>query len=149
MIGFQVPPLFGMFPGWTSRRARLQLTSGFITPVDVELIGVGAHMHYLGHTAKATATLPDGTTKPLFYIDEWDFNWQNNYFTKTRSASSRHVKGVVTFDNSAQNPHNPFSPPRRVRGGSSPPTRWAASTSAQCRSMRATAAIQGRQRPVR
>ena len=85
MIGFQVPPLFGSVSGLDipAGEENYELTSSFTTPVDIELIGVGAHMHYLGHTAKATATLPDGTTKPLFYIDEWDFNWQNNYFTKT------------------------------------------------------------------
>ncbi|MGB0548700.1 MAG: hypothetical protein ACPGR8_06160, partial [Limisphaerales bacterium] len=96
-----------------------ELTSSFTTPVDIELIGVGAHMHYLGHTAKATATLPDGTTKPLFYIDEWDFNWQGDYFYETpvRLPAGTTVKGVVTFDNSAENPHNPSSPPRRVRWG--------------------------------
>ena len=82
MIGFQVPPLFGSVSGLDipAGEENYELTSSFTTPVDIELIGVGAHMHYLGHTAKATATLPDGTTKPLFYINEWDFNWQNNYF---------------------------------------------------------------------
>ena len=121
MIGFQVPPLFGSVSGLDipAGEENYELTSSFTTPVDIELIGVGAHMHYLGHTAKATATLPDGTTKPLFYIDEWDFNWQNNYFYENpvRLPAGTTVKGVVTFDNSAENPHNPFSPPRRVRWG--------------------------------
>ena len=85
--------------------------------MDIELIGVAAHMHYLGHTAKATATLPDSTTKSLFYIDDWDFNWQGDYFYETpvRLPAGTTVKGVVTFDNSAENPHNPHNPPRRVR----------------------------------
>ena len=121
MIGFQVPPLFGSVSGLDipAGEENYELTSSFTTPVDIELIGVAAHMHYLGHTAKATATLPDGTTKSLFYIDDWDFNWQGDYFYENpvRLPAGTTVKGVVTFDNSAENPHNPHNPPRRVRWG--------------------------------
>ena len=121
MIGFQVPPLFGSVSGLDipAGEENYELTSSFTTPVDIELIGVAAHMHYLGHTAKATATLPDSTTKSLFYIDDWDFNWQGDYFYETpvRLPAGTTVKGVVTFDNSAENPHNPHNPPRRVRWG--------------------------------
>ena len=28
---------------------------------------------------KATATLPDGSTQPLLWIQDWDFNWQDRY----------------------------------------------------------------------
>ena len=81
LIGFQVPPVFGSISGIDIPPGEndYKLTSKFTTPVDIELIGVGAHMHYIGHTAKAHATLPDGTVKSLFYIDDWDFNWQGRY----------------------------------------------------------------------
>ena len=76
-------------------------------------------MHYLGRTAKATATFPDGTIKPLFYINDWDFNWQNNYFYQNpmRLPAGTKINGIVTFDNSENNPHNPSNPPRRVKWG--------------------------------
>lgn len=121
LIGFQVPPLFGSISGLDipAGEKNYQLTSSFTTPVDIELIGVGAHMHYLGHTAKATAILPDGTIKPLFYIDDWDFNWQNNYFYQKPLLlpAGTKIDGVVTFDNSENNPNNPNNPPRRIKWG--------------------------------
>ena len=121
LIGFQVPPVFGSISGLDipAGEENYELTSKFTTPVDIDLIGVGAHMHYIGHTAKAHATLPDGTTKSLFYIDDWDFNWQGRYTydQPIRLPAGTTVEGTVTFDNSATNPHNPFNPPRRIKWG--------------------------------
>ncbi|MEC9081800.1 MAG: hypothetical protein VYE44_08470 [Verrucomicrobiota bacterium] len=121
LIGFQVPPVFGSISGIDIPPGEndYKLTSKFTTPVDIELIGVGAHMHYIGHTAKAHATLPDGTVKSLFYIDDWDFNWQGRYTydQPVRLPAGTTVEGTVTFDNSAANPHNPFNPPQRIKWG--------------------------------
>ncbi|MEC8973784.1 MAG: EF-hand domain-containing protein [Verrucomicrobiota bacterium] len=121
LIGFQVPPVFGSISGIDipAGESNYELTSKFTTPVDIDLIGVGAHMHYIGHTAKAHATLPDGTVKSLFYIDDWDFNWQGRYTydQPIRLPAGTTVEGTVSFDNSATNPHNPFNPPRRIKWG--------------------------------
>ena len=121
LIGFQVPPVFGSISGLDipAGESNYELKSKFTTPVDIDLIGVGAHMHYIGHIAKAHATLPDGTVKPLFYIDDWDFNWQGRYIydEPIRLPAGTTVEGTVSFDNSAANPHNQFNPPRRVRWG--------------------------------
>lgn len=121
LIGFQVPPIFGSISGLDipAGESNYELTSKFTTPVDIDLVGVGAHMHYIGHTAKAQAKLPDGTVKSLFYIDDWDFNWQGRYTYKQpiRLPAGTSVEGTVSFDNSATNPHNQFNPPRRVRWG--------------------------------
>tara|TARA_B100000953_G_scaffold23328_1_gene19221 strand:+ start:401 stop:2077 length:1677 start_codon:yes stop_codon:yes gene_type:complete len=121
LIGFQVPPVFGSISGLDipAGESNYELKSKFTTPVDIDLVGVGAHMHYIGHTAKAHATLPDGTVKPLFYIDDWDFNWQGRYIydEPIRLPAGTTVEGTVSFDNSAANPHNQFNPPRRVRWG--------------------------------
>ena len=121
LIGFQVPPVFGSISGLDipAGESNYELKSKFTTPVDIDLVGVGAHMHYIGHTAKAHATLPDSTIKPLFYIDDWDFNWQGRYIydEPIRLPAGTTVEGTVSFDNSAANPHNQFNPPRRVRWG--------------------------------
>ena len=34
----------------------------------------------------AAATYPDGTVRPLIYIDDWDFNWQGNYTFADRKS---------------------------------------------------------------
>jgi hypothetical protein len=76
-------------------------------------------MHLLGRTAKATATLPDGTIRPLLSVPDWDFNWQGYYLyaKPVRLPAGTRVDCEWTFDNSADNPANPSRPPRRVRFG--------------------------------
>ncbi len=88
-------------------------------PVDVNVLGVGPHMHLLGRQMKATAQKPDGSTVPLVWIKDWDFNWQGGYAFAERvrlpKGSVIHVE--AEYDNSADNPHNPNSPPKRVHWG--------------------------------
>ncbi len=68
---------------------------------------------------KLTATLPDKTVKTLLWIPDWDFNWQGQYFYKDFAALPAGTKLDVEihFDNSAENPRNPASPPKEVRWG--------------------------------
>jgi mono/diheme cytochrome c family protein len=77
------------------------------------------HMHLLGKDMKVTATLPDGTVKPLIYVNDWDFNWQESYRYKEPLALPKGTKldMVAHFDNSAANPNNPSDPPRLVTWG--------------------------------
>jgi len=95
------------------------ITDSFVLPVDVEVHALQPHAHYRAREVKGTATLPDGTTKPLIYIKDWDFKWQHVY----RYVSPQLLpKGMTlamryTYDNSADNPRNPYQPPRRVLWG--------------------------------
>jgi Flp pilus assembly protein TadD len=68
---------------------------------------------------RGTARLPDGEERDLITIQRWNFDWQDQY---------RYVKPVAlpagtelrldyTYDNSADNPFNPRSPPVPVRYG--------------------------------
>jgi tetratricopeptide (TPR) repeat protein len=88
-------------------------------PVDVDVLGVQPHAHYLAREIHGMATLPDGSTRELIYIKDWDFHWQDVYQFATPIALP---KGTVismhyTYDNSAANPRNPNKPPRRVTFG--------------------------------
>jgi mono/diheme cytochrome c family protein len=78
-----------------------------------------AHAHYLGKEFKAIATLPDGTTRPMLWIRDWDFNWQDRYVYKqpVDLPKGSKIDVTITYDNSADNPHNPCNPPRRVQFG--------------------------------
>src|SRR5439155_1201721 len=51
----------------------------FVLPVDVEVQAIQPHAHYRAREVKGLATLPDGTTKWLIYIKDWDFRWQHVY----------------------------------------------------------------------
>ena len=48
-------------------------------PVDVSAVSVYPHAHYLAREMRGTATLPDGTEKPLIWIKQWDVRWQDQY----------------------------------------------------------------------
>ncbi len=83
------------------------------------MVGLFPHMHLLGRTVSAIATLPDGTELPLLSISDWDFNWQGYYQPAARvnlPAGTR-VDCEWTFDNSSGNPANPSNPPKRVKFG--------------------------------
>jgi tetratricopeptide (TPR) repeat protein len=85
-------------------------------PVDVEVIGLYPHAHYLGKIIDVRVQLPDGTERQLIRIDNWDFNWQDTY-PLVRPAvlpTGSRILLEYTYDNSAANPHNPNNPPARV-----------------------------------
>ncbi len=88
-------------------------------PAPITVYAVMPHMHLLGKSMKAIATTPDGKVIPLVYIDDWDFNWQMNYVLKEPlhlpKGSKIHIDAV--YDNSADNPRNPNSPPQEVTFG--------------------------------
>ena len=70
---------------------------------------------------KMTATLPDGTTKGLLWIKDWDFGWQDSYFFKdafTLPKGTR-IDSTIVYDNSESNPRNPHTPAVHVAWGRS------------------------------
>ena len=88
----------------------------FRLPVPLDLLAIYPHAHYLGREVRATATLPDGTARTLLRIDDWDFNWQDEYRYRTpvHLPAGTRVEMLYVYDNSAANPRNPHDPPRRV-----------------------------------
>jgi Flp pilus assembly protein TadD len=98
---------------------RYVVTTSFTLNADVDVHTVQPHAHYLAREAKATATLPDGSVKPLIVIGDWDFDWQGvfRYATPLRLPAGTVLSMEYVYDNSAANRHNPHSPPRRVRYG--------------------------------
>jgi mono/diheme cytochrome c family protein len=95
----------------------MEATTTLREPVDVH--GVFPHMHLIARTVKATATLPDGTSVPIISIADWDFQWQHyyEYASPLKLPASTRIDARWTYDNSAANPANPSSPPRRVTFG--------------------------------
>ncbi len=95
------------------------VTDEFTLPVDVSLLGLYPHAHYLGKDLLALATLPDRTTKTLIHIPRWDLNWQAvyRYAEPVSLPKGTTISLRYTYDNSDRNPFNPSSPPHRVRGG--------------------------------
>jgi len=91
-------------------------TSTYQVPFDISILTVNPHMHLLGKTFWAYAVSLKGDTIPLIKINKWDFRWQYFYtfkkMVKIPKGATIHTVGV--FDNTRENPNNPFSPPQLV-----------------------------------
>ena len=99
--------------------ASFPVKDDFTLPVDVDVLAVYPHAHYLGKDMQGFATLPNGVKKWLIWIKHWDLNWQAVYryskplfLPKGTTISMRY-----NYDNSAGNPANPNRPPKRVTAG--------------------------------
>lgn len=119
--GIQLPPLFGALHGLEIPAGEREyvMEDSFTLPVEVRAFGLGAHAHYLAKTMKLTATLPDGATKTIAWIKDWDFAWQEQYLFADYVTLPRGTKLAVriSYDNSADNPRNPTQPPKPVKWG--------------------------------
>lgn len=91
----------------------------YVTPVDLDVLRVLPHAHYLGKQLHGVATLPDGTKQWLVRIPDWDFNWQGDYtfVHPVFLPKGTTISMNYTFDNSTNNPRNPSQPPQRVKYG--------------------------------
>src|SRR5207249_3849600 len=91
----------------------------YVLPVDVSLLRVLPHAHYLGKDLQGYALLSGGEKRWLFWIKNWDFNWQGDYqyaqplFLPKGTRLFMHY----LYDNSTNNLRNPNSPPKPVRHG--------------------------------
>lgn len=116
-----VPPHFGMMQGIdipAGEKNHIEKAT-FTVPVDCETFLVNAHAHYLGKRMEMTAVFPDGTSRWLLKTSDWDFKWQEDYqFEKPiKLPAGTRLDVVMSYDNSAENPANPTTPPRRVEWG--------------------------------
>jgi Tfp pilus assembly protein PilF len=91
----------------------------FTLPVDVELLAIYPHAHYLGKDLLAIARMPNGEQKTLIHIPHWDLNWQAvyRYAQPVKLASGTTIVMRYTYDNSSGNAANPNDPPKRVVAG--------------------------------
>jgi len=91
----------------------------FTLPVDVELLAIYPHAHYLGKDIQAHAILADGTRETLIHIPDWNLNWQAvyRYAEPVLLPKGTTVSLQYTYDNSDGNPLNPNHPPIEVKGG--------------------------------
>lgn len=92
-------------------------SSSATTEYDMIFYSMQPHMHLLGRKFIAFATY-NNDTLPLIKIDDWNFNFQENYVFKNpivlRKGTTVHIKGY--FDNSLDNIYNPSNPPVLVTG---------------------------------
>ena len=88
-------------------------------PVPVTLHAVYPHAHYLCRRMTALAKKPDGHILELLSIDQWDFDWQDEFVYREaiELPAGTQLTFLYEYDNSSGNPANPNSPPGRVTFG--------------------------------
>jgi tetratricopeptide (TPR) repeat protein len=91
----------------------------FSLPLDVDVLAIYPHAHYLGKTLEGYAILPGGEKRWLIRIQDWNLDWQGVFrYVKPLflpKGSTIHMRW--TYDNSVDNVRNPNRPPRRVVAG--------------------------------
>ena len=121
LVPLQMPPVWGFFYpiDIPAGEKAYKVRDYAILPADCEVVEVSSHAHYICTDMRAWATLPDGKKLKLFYIADWDFNWQGGYTYKSPIAMPKGTRVEVefTYDNSKDNPDNPNDPPKRIRAG--------------------------------
>jgi len=95
------------------------LEDSVVLPAPAALTMLYPHVHWLGKRIEVLADLPDGRREVLLLIEDWDFNWQDEYRCATPVALPAGTRLTMryTLDNSSANLRNPSSPPVRVRAG--------------------------------
>lgn len=96
-----------------------RVSDSLALPVDVRLVSIYPHAHYIGKHLSGHARLPDGRELELIRIEHWDFDWQDEYryVQPITLPAGTVIRMDFRYDNSADNPNNPSSPPRRVVHG--------------------------------
>ncbi len=91
-------------------------TARYRLPQAISILTINPHMHLLGASFKAYAVTASQDTIRIINIPKWDFRWQYFYtFPKMKvipAGSFIITEGV--FDNTENNPLNPFHPPRQI-----------------------------------
>jgi len=94
----------------------MKFITKYTLPFDISILTINPHMHLLGKSFLAYAVTLQNDTIPLIRIPKWDFRWQYFYTLKKKKKIPRgatiFVEGV--FDNTRNNPNNPFNPPQLV-----------------------------------
>ena len=99
--------------------ASYTITDSYVLPVDVEVQALQPHAHYRARDVRGDATLPDGRTRELIHIRDWDFRWQHVYrfVTPLKLPRGTTLSMRYVYDNSPANARNPERPPKRARWG--------------------------------
>jgi hypothetical protein len=95
------------------------IRDAYTLPVDADILAIQPHAHYRAKEIVGTATFPDGTSRRVMHIRDWDFRWQHVYRLVEPLALPKGTTLAMeyTYDNSAANVRNPELPPARVLWG--------------------------------
>ena len=95
-----------------------EVRSAYTFSEPAHLYSFMPHMHLRGKDFVYRAVFPDGTSKILLSVPNYDFSWQTYYVTKEPVAVPKgtRIECVAHYDNSTNNKYNP-DPTKAVRWG--------------------------------
>lgn len=90
----------------------ITITQGFhALPQPARLESFQPHMHLRGKAMALKAILPDGAVQTLSYVNNFNFNWMNNYIYADDAApvlpKGTIINVIAWHDNTARNKSNP------------------------------------------
>lgn len=90
-----------------------RISQSFILPNDVSIASIYPLAHLLCSRWEVIAVLPDGRSRQLMLIDNWDFHWQQSFKYEPYIELPKGTKLVATahYNNLEANPYNPAFPP--------------------------------------
>lgn len=102
-----------------SGEANYVIEDRYRLPVAVDLLSLYPHAHFLGREMTVTALQPDGRSRPLLHIPQWNFQWQQDYRYTAPIPLPQGTTIVMrySYDNSERNTANPHRPVHRVTWG--------------------------------
>ena len=116
--GLLNPPF--MIPANTVRTLNAELKVSDLAPVPLSVFTLTPHAHVVCTSFKAFSYKTGSTdTIPLINIPRWDFHWQGTYQLQKplKLATNRISRAEVVYDNTSNNPENPYDPPQDVWWG--------------------------------
>ena len=95
-----------------------EVKSAYTFTEPAHLYSFMPHMHLRGKDFMYRAVFPDGTSKILLSVPNYDFSWQTYYVTKEPVAMPKgtRIECIAHYDNSTNNKYNP-DPTKAVRWG--------------------------------
>jgi mono/diheme cytochrome c family protein len=119
-----VPPALGIASGLSIPAGDrvFRFADTFVLPIDVDAVGARGDGHLLARDLTMTAIPPARAVFGLLRISDWDANWPEAYYfaAPVHLPKGTVLRSEIVYDNSASNPRNIFSPPRRVVWGRLP-----------------------------
>ncbi len=121
IVPLQMPPLFGIGAGIDvpAGEANFTISDTLTLPIDVRGVEIGGHADYICREMLMVAKLRNGKQMELLRIDDWDLDWQDQYqfSVPVDLPKETEISATIVYDNSSDNPENPFSPPQRISWG--------------------------------
>ena len=96
-----------------------EFVAKYTVPIDVSVLGVGPHAHYINKSFEVFGVTPQGNTINFIKIPDWEFHWQGSYYypQPVFVPAGTVLFAKTVYDNTAENHHNPFSPPQDIPAG--------------------------------